>query len=117
VDVNSDNVETLLLLLHIDTDRAAQIQALRPFDSTEDLDRVDGLRAGGPRLAELVAGDDTHPPLCDIDQAGSGDGNDADKTNLPQTGSPALVLFGIGLGLATFGGLGMALGRRAPQVQ
>ncbi|MGH3679759.1 MAG: ComEA family DNA-binding protein [Natronosporangium sp.] len=115
VDVNTATVDELKMLKHIDDDRAAQILNLRPFSSVDDLDRVDGLKAGGPRLAELVAGGDGFPPLCDIvavPGGGGGGGGDDDKPGLPVTGTPALLIGAGGAGLLALGGGAYLLARK-----
>ncbi|MPZ25701.1 MAG: hypothetical protein GEV12_04450 [Micromonosporaceae bacterium] len=114
VDVNTASAEELKLLKHIDDDRAAQILELRPFASVADLDRVDGLRAGGPNLAELVAGGDGFLPLCDIAGApgGGGGGTGDDDKGLPVTGTPAALIGAGGAGLLALGGGAYLLARK-----
>lgn len=114
VDVNSADAETLQLLKHVDADRAAQILELRPFTSVADLDRVDGLAAGGPRLAELVAGGDGFLPLCEI-TADGGQGGGDDENGLPVTGGSAPVLVG-GAGVLGLVGGGLYLLARRRRV-
>lgn len=112
VDVNEADAEELAMLKHVDDDIAAQIIALRPFSSVDDLDRVNGLAAGGPKLAELVAGDEENLPMCEIatDDGGSGG-------NLAQTGFPAVTFGLIGAGLVGLGVLGYVVARRRNPVE
>ncbi len=107
MDVNTAELEELVQLRHVDAERAEQILDLRPFDSVNDLDQVDGLAAGGPRLAELAAGGDGHPPLCDFDSGSGGD--------LPDTTSglgSVLRLAGLGVAFLTFGGVAIWIWKR-----
>lgn len=107
VDVNTAGLEELVQLRHVDAERAEQILDLRPFDSVNDLDQVDGLAAGGPRLAELATGGDGHPPLCDFDSGSGGD--------LPDTTSGlggVLRLGGLGVAFLTFGGVAIWIWKR-----
>lgn len=110
VDVNTADAETLRLLRHVDADRAAQIIDLRPITSVDDLGRVDGLRAGGPRLAELVAGGEGHAPLCPIGSGGTGGSGD----QLPVTGAPLPLLLAGG-GVLAAAGAGLVLAGRRRQ--
>ncbi|AYY13200.1 hypothetical protein EF847_11320 [Actinobacteria bacterium YIM 96077] len=113
VDVNTAGLEELQLLKHIGPDRAAQILDLRPFTSIADLDRVDGLRAGGERLQELVAGGNGFLPLCPFDDDADDEKEEDDDTGgeaLPDTGAPALLAL-VGLGVTGIGG-GLAMLRR-----
>ncbi|MFZ8948942.1 MAG: ComEA family DNA-binding protein, partial [Ilumatobacteraceae bacterium] len=52
VDVNTASAEALDEIVHIGPSRAADIIALRPFTSVEDLIRVSGI--GDARLADIV---------------------------------------------------------------
>jgi hypothetical protein len=106
VDVNTADAEELTRLKHVDADRAAQIIDLRPFTGVDDLDRVDGLRAGGPRLAELVAGGDGFLPLCGIDTDDGGKGG-----ALPATGTSLPTVAGVGAVLLFAGAGALALAR------
>jgi hypothetical protein len=116
VDVNAADAETLQMLRHVGPDRAAQIIALRPFSSVDDLGRVNGLAAGGVRLAELVAGGDGFLPLCVIAAAPGGDddgSNDGEAGGLPVTGAALpLLLTGGSLAAVVGGGLYLAARRR-----
>lgn len=109
VDVNTANAETLTLLRHVDAERAQQILDLRPFTSVDDLDRVDGLAAGGPRLAELVAGGNGFLPLCEIT---AGEGGEDDDEGLPVTGLSTGMLAAGGALLLAIGGGAYLLARR-----
>jgi hypothetical protein len=111
VDVNTASEEELVQLKHVNTDRAAQIIELRPFTSVDDLGRVEGLAAGGPRLAELVEGGDGFLPLCEIS---STEPTTGPAKELPLTSGVSLLpllLVGGGTLLGT-GGLLTWIGRR-----
>jgi LPXTG-motif cell wall-anchored protein len=63
---------------------------------------------------------DPGAPGADGQDGTDGEGGMNQASNdkqLPQTGSPAVLLFVLGLLLTIAGGVGMALGRRKPQVQ
>jgi len=53
VDINTASAEALDVIVHIGPSRAADIIALRPFSSVEDLTRVSGI--GASRLADILA--------------------------------------------------------------
>jgi competence ComEA-like helix-hairpin-helix protein len=53
VDINTASVESLDAIVHIGPSRAADIVALRPFTTVEDLARVSGI--GDARLADILA--------------------------------------------------------------
>lgn len=116
VDVNTADAETLRQLRHVDEDRAGQIMDLRPFSSPDDLDRVNGLKAGGPRLAELIAGGGEWLPLCPIDAPDEEQGGGDDKPapaeqadaggSLPVTGAALAAL--VAAGALALGGGGTA---------
>lgn len=108
VNVNTAGAEELLLLRHVDEERAAQMIELRPFSSVADLDRVDGLAADGPRLAELVEGGEGFLPLCEITADDDGEGG-----GLPVTGAnPGLIAGGAVILLAAGGALYLLARRR-----
>lgn len=117
VSVNDADAETLQMLRHIGPDRATQIIDLRPFSSVEELDQVDGLAAGGERLAELVEGGGEWLPLCDLaggDGNGDGDGDGSGQGgSLPETGLGALpLLLIVGGAAVAIGGTAVWIGRR-----
>ena len=51
ININTASVEELQYIIHIGAERAGQIIRLRPFDSVDDLIRVDGI--GPARLADI----------------------------------------------------------------
>lgn len=53
VDINTASAEALDAIVHVGPSRAADIIALRPFSSVEDLTRVSGI--GASRLADILA--------------------------------------------------------------
>ncbi len=57
IEINTASSEELQRIIHIGEVRAEQIIELRkeqPFSHLEDLDRVDGIVAGGKRLADII---------------------------------------------------------------
>ena len=53
VDINTASFDELRQIIHIDADRAGQIQRLRPFNSIDSLVQVSGIAAA--RLADIQA--------------------------------------------------------------
>ncbi len=57
IEINTASFEELQLIIHIGEVRAEQMIELRgeqPFSDLDNLDRVDGITAGGKRLADII---------------------------------------------------------------
>lgn len=55
ININTAPIEELQKIAHIGPARAAQLVSLRPFSNVDGLVSIDGISAGGVRLAEIKA--------------------------------------------------------------